>query len=60
MRFSWGQPARLLALAVVLTVVGCSASESTPRTSLSEEQKQQLQELDEQRQDEWGIKKEGK
>jgi hypothetical protein len=46
----------VLALTALLTVVGCSASTSTPTTLSEEEQQKQLQELNEQRQDEWGKK----
>ena len=58
---NWIQTTRILALAAVLTAAGCGgAPQSTaPKTAeeLSEREKQQIRELNQQRAEEWGTKK---
>jgi hypothetical protein len=49
--------ARLLVVTAVLAMAGCGEPESKPIRDLSDEHKKQLQELNEQRTDEWGRKK---
>jgi len=46
---------RLAALALLLTA-GCGEDQSVPKTDLTEAEKKQLEELHEQRLDEWGQK----
>jgi hypothetical protein len=41
----------------LLMAAGCGGSSSQPKTDLSEQEKQQVRELNEQRMDEWGKKK---
>lgn len=54
-------PPALLALAVALSAGGCGSTEPTgPKQTLSEQDKQQIKELDEQREQEWGPAKKTK
>jgi hypothetical protein len=47
----------VLAAAAVFAVVGCGTEPTSPiKGELSEQEKQQIKELNEQRQDEWGRK----
>ena len=48
---------RLFAIVGLFVVLGCSAEKTAPITDLSEEHKQQLEELNEQRASEWDSKK---
>jgi hypothetical protein len=45
-----------LGLLALLLVAGCGEEKSVPKTDLTEEEKKQLEELNEQRLDEWGQK----
>jgi hypothetical protein len=60
-RGTWIQTARILSLAAALTAGGCGgAPQSTaPKTAdeLTEREKQQIRELNQQRAEEWGTKK---
>lgn len=51
-------PGRVLVLAAAVAAVGCGSSEPTgPKENLSEKEKQQIRELNEQRQQEWSPAK---
>jgi hypothetical protein len=51
----------LLALATALVTAGCGPSEPTgPKETLTDKEKQQIEELNKQRQEEWGVKKKDK
>jgi hypothetical protein len=55
---SWGRAVRVLTVVAVFAVVGCGAEPTTSiKDELSEQEKQQIKELNEQRQDEWGRKR---
>ncbi|HXG10550.1 MAG TPA: hypothetical protein VNK04_12380 [Gemmataceae bacterium] len=60
-RFRWcGLIVAVVVLAAVLAVTGCGGSDSAievPPRELTEEQKKQLREYEQQRQEEWGTKK---
>jgi hypothetical protein len=49
--------ARLLIVAGALAIGGCGEKKSEPITDLNAEQQKQVQELNEQRLDEWGRRK---
>jgi hypothetical protein len=53
----WARAARVLAAAGVLALAGCGSSAPSKKGELSEPEKQQLRDLDAQRQQEWGKKK---
>lgn len=41
---------------VAVTVTGCGSDESKPKTEFTDAEKQQIQQLNQQRADEWGNK----
>ena len=45
------------ALFAVVFVLGCGSDDTAPKQSLSEIEKQQIKELNQQRQEEWGPRK---
>ncbi len=49
-----GHVARLLLVLSALLISGCGKDTTEPITDLTDEQKKQVQELNEQRADEWG------
>jgi hypothetical protein len=55
----WKQAARVLALMLLIAASGCGEQPTAPKTAaeLTEQEKQQLRELNEQRVDEWGKKR---
>jgi len=53
----WHRLVRDFAVLALLIAAGCGGSPPQPKTDLSEQEKQQVRELNEQRMDEWGKKK---
>ena len=53
----WVYAARAFALAAALSAGGCGEEVTQPKVDLTEEEKKQVEELNQQRLDEWGKRK---
>jgi predicted small lipoprotein YifL len=56
-RMRFGRLISLFVVAFLLSISGCGEKPAAPKTDLSEQDKQQIRELNEQRAQEWGTTK---